>query len=78
MKTFTTLTSAAALSLAIAAGAPAFAQMSDAVSTGLAQLGFATDGLMLTEEQELEVQNVINSSDDDDTKKARIEQIIGE
>jgi hypothetical protein len=71
--------SAAALSLALVAGAPAIGQgLDDAAARGLAQLGIqAPPTESLSTEQVAEIQNVLSSTDTDDIKRARIQEILG-
>jgi hypothetical protein len=79
-KTLTTV-SAAALSLSLIAGAPALAQqqLGNQIADRLVAMGFNVDEIgMVSEEQALEIENVLNTSDDDQTKKTRIEEILAE
>jgi hypothetical protein len=71
--------SAAALSLALVAGAPAIGQgLDDAAARGLAQLGIqAPPTESMSTEQVAEIQNVLSSTDTDDVKRARIQEILG-
>ncbi len=79
MKPILTSASALALALALLAGAPAVAQeqTADAVMTGMTQLGMDTEGMVLTEEQVLQVQAVLSTTDDDRIKVDRIEELLG-
>ena len=80
MKRLFVAASAAALAVALVAGAPSFAQTqtADAVLTGIAELGINTDGLVLTEEQVLEVQTILNdASQDDAAKVTAINTLLG-
>jgi hypothetical protein len=74
------LLNAAALSFALLAGAPVVAQTqtADAVMAGMAQLGMDTEGLVLTEEQVLQVEAILNDAGPDDSAKvAQINQLLG-
>lgn len=69
--------SAVALSLALLTGAPAGAQgVDDTTARGLAVLGVSVPDALSTE-QALQIQNVINSTDNDEAKRAQIQQILG-
>lgn len=75
---------ATASSLAVAfvlfAGAPAVAQveLAENIQTGLSELGIATDGLVLTEDQVMQIENVLNdASASEADKTAQINAIIG-
>ena len=70
--------SAALLSLSMMAGTPAVAQgtLDDAVTAQLISLGFTPDDWVITEEQTLELQNVLSSADSDDEKEARVRSIM--
>src|SRR5690606_183276 len=74
----TAAASAALLSLALMAGTPAVAQgtLDDAVTAQLISLGFTPDDWVMTEEQVLELQNVLSSTDSDDEKSARVRNIM--
>jgi hypothetical protein len=70
-----------ALALALAlAGAPLAAQgFDDATAAGLAKLGIQGPPVeALSVEQQAEIQNVLNSGDTDDAKRAQIDLILGE
>lgn len=73
--------SAAALGAALLAAAPVatFAQQqtADAVMDGMAAIGIKTDGLVLTEEQVLEIEAVLNTEVDQSEKVAKINEILG-
>jgi hypothetical protein len=72
--------SAAALSLSLLAAIPASAQSAQLeadVAAQLTELGFNTDEMMVTDEQVLEIENVLNSDDEDDIKRQRVEEIVG-
>ncbi len=71
--------SAAMLSLALVAGVPAVAQeqTADAVMTGMAELGMDTEGLVLTEDQVLQIQTILNGTNDDNEKVDEINQLLG-
>jgi hypothetical protein len=73
-----------AVSLAVAAFlvgvSPAMAQveLAENIQTGLSELGIATDGLVLTEEQVAQIENVLNDASMDAAgKTAEINAIIG-
>lgn len=70
--------SAALLSLSMMAGVPAIAQerLDDAVTAQLISLGFTPDDWVMTEEQTLELQNVLSSGDSDDEKEAQVRSIM--
>jgi len=70
--------SAALLAITLLGGAPAFAQdqTADAVMTGMAELGMEVEGLVLTEEQVLEIQAVLNDTIDDTAKVTAIETLL--
>ena len=78
-RTLLSAASAAALSLALVAGTPILAQgLDDAAARGLAQLGIqAPPTESMTTEQVAEIQNVLSSTDTDESKRARIQQILG-
>jgi len=79
MKRLIVAASAAALSAALLVGAPTFAQTqtADAVLTGIAELGIPTEGLVLTEEQVLQVQTILNGADGNEDKVAKINTLLG-
>lgn len=79
MKRLLVATSAAALSAALLVGAPTFAQTqtADAVLTGIAELGIPTEGLVLTEDQVLEVEAILNGTEGDADKVAKINTLLG-
>lgn len=72
---------AAALGAVIFAAAPVatFAQQqtADAVMDGMEALGMKTDGLVLTEEQVLQIEAVLNGTEQDSMKVSKIDEIIG-
>ncbi len=74
--------SAALLTAAVLTTAPAFSQDSELiaeVTVGLTELGFMTENLEnLTDEQAAEIKNVLDSADDDETKKMAIEALMAE
>ena len=74
-----TAVSAAVLSLSLLAG-PALSQVQLAaeVLEKLTMLGFDMTDVVVTEEQVLELENVLNSTDEDDAKKMQIEEILAE
>ena len=73
------IATAAALAMALS-GMPLFAQgFDDATAAGLAKLGIQAPPVeAMSVEQHAEIQNVIASSDSDDTKRRQIELILGE
>lgn len=80
MKTMLATASAIALSFALLTGAPVVAQeqTADAVMTGMSELGMDVEGMVLTEEQVLQIQAILNEgSEEDETKVARIEELLG-
>jgi hypothetical protein len=74
-----TAASAAILSLALMAGTPALAQMEldEAVNGQLISLGFVPGDWVLTEEQVIELQNVLASNDTDGEKQEQVRKIVG-
>lgn len=80
-RTFFSAVSAAALSLALVAGAPAIGQerqLQDSTRAGLAALGVDADVIpALTTSQVTEIEAVLNGSDPRDIKVSRINQIVG-
>ena len=78
-RTLLSAANAAALSLALVAGTPILAQgLDDAAARGLAQLGIqAPPTESLSTEQVAQIQNVLSSTDADDAKRARIQEILG-
>lgn len=80
MTRFLSAASAAALSLALLAGAPLVAQeqTADAVMAEMAELGIDTEGMVLTEEQVLQIQAILSEgSEEEETKVSRIEELLG-
>ncbi len=80
MKRLLSAASAAALSLALLAGAPLVAQeqTADAVMTGMAELGMDVEGMVLTEEQVLQIQAILSEGSEEETTKVdRIEELLG-
>jgi hypothetical protein len=76
-----TAASAAILSLSLLAGTPALAQtqaLDDAVTAQLVTLGFLPGDWVLTEEQMLEIQNVVSSNEPDGEKQEQVKRIVGE
>ncbi len=71
--------SAALLSVSLLAGAPALAQaqLDDAVSAQLISLGFMPADWVITEEQSLELQNVLSSNETDEIKQGQVRKIMG-
>jgi hypothetical protein len=71
---------ASATALVLALSAPAFGQgFDDAAAAGLAKLGIQAPAVeTMSTEQVAEITNVLASTDADDIKRARIEEIIGE
>ena len=79
MKLMLSTASAVALSFALLAGAPVAAQeqTADAVMSEMATLGMDTEGMVLTEEQVLQIQAVLNDAGNDDEETvAQIEMLI--
>ncbi len=76
---FLAATSAALVSLTLLAGAPASAQaqLAAEVMDQLAALDLDPTGWVLTEEQVLQIENVLNSTESDDTKVDQIKEIAG-
>ncbi len=77
---FLTAVSAAALSLSLLATVPAGAQeqqLSDSSAIGMSALGIDTTGVVVTADQSAMIENVLGSSDQDDIKRGRIQQILG-
>ena len=72
--------SAAVLSLGLLVATPGLAQveLGQSVVNGLTELGIDPEGWVLTEEQVLQLENVLNSDDSEDEKRAQIEAIVGE
>jgi hypothetical protein len=69
-----------AVVLVLTGVAPAMAQveLAENIQTGLSELGIATDGLVLTEEQVLQIENILNDASMDAAgKTAQINEIIG-
>jgi hypothetical protein len=63
---------------ATATGRLGVRQLTDSVSSGMAQLGVDTSGVdMLTVGELAEIEGVLNTSDDPGVKRARIEEIMG-
>lgn len=80
MKHFLVGLSAAALSAALLAAGPMLAQTqtADAVLTGMSALGINVDGLVLTEDQVLQVEAILNDAGQDDASKvAAIDTLLG-
>ena len=80
MKFMLTTASAVALSFALLAAAPVAAQeqTADAVMNGMTQLGMDVEGLVLTEEQVLQIQAILNEgSEEDQNKVDRINELLG-
>lgn len=77
-KSLTAITSAAALTLALGVGMPALAQaqLEDEAVATLEGMGFEVDTSTLTEEQVLEITNVLNSDQPEDEKKMAIEALF--
>lgn len=72
--------STAGLALALLAGAPALAQEQTAaeVMTELEQMGIDTDGLVLTEDEVLQIDLILSGTDTDVVKKAEIEALMAD
>ncbi len=80
MNRFLAAASAAALSVALLSGAPTFAQTqtADAVMTGMSELGMNVEGLVLTEEQVLQVEAILNDAGQTpEDKTAAINALLG-
>jgi hypothetical protein len=73
------LSAISAAAVAVALSAPAFAQgLDDATAAGLAQLGIQAPAVeTMTVEQVAQIKNVLSSTDANDVKRMRIEEIIG-
>jgi hypothetical protein len=71
--------SAAALSLGLLAAGPALAQvqLAEEVEAKLTMLGIDTT-MIVTEEQLLEIEGVLNTNDSDDTKTEAIKVILAQ
>jgi hypothetical protein len=67
------------MALALLAGSPVGAQQqtADAVMDGMAQLGIETEGLVLTEEQVLQVETILNGTGEESEKVSQINQLLG-
>ncbi len=78
MRRLTIAAAAAAVSVFVVAGAPAFAQeqTADAALTGMAQLGIDTEGVMLTEEQVLQITAILSDAGLDDAEKTEQINVI--
>ena len=75
-----TAISAAALSAALMTGVPAMSQermLSDSATSGMAALGMNTTDTMVTADQAAQIENVLGSTDTDEIKRGRIEEILG-
>jgi hypothetical protein len=72
--------SAAAFAMSLAALTPALAQaqLSEEVTAKVTGLGIDLTDVVLTEEDVLEIENVLNGTDDDATKTMAIEEIVAE
>lgn len=74
--------SAAALALAVSATVPVSAQaqqLQDSVASGLAAIGYDTSGVgTITSDQAAQIENVLNSTDADEQKVARVDAILGQ
>jgi hypothetical protein len=77
-RSFVATVSAALLTAALSLPALAQVQLAEEVATKLSELGFQVDGLVLTEEQVMQIENVVNSTDEEDAKKEQINQILAE
>lgn len=80
MKRYVLAASAAALSISLMAGVPAWSQAELAAEAmeKATMLGVDLTDVVLTEEQVLEIENVLNSDDEDASKTEMINQIIAE
>lgn len=69
------------LALGLIAGAPvvtmAQVQTAEAVLDQMAALGMKTEGLVLTEDQVLQIESILNGTDDDSAKVAAINELLG-
>jgi hypothetical protein len=79
-RTLIATVSAAALAVSLAAHTPALAQaqLSEEVTAKVTGLGIDLTDVVLTEEDVLEIENVLNGTDDDATKTMAIEEIVAE
>jgi hypothetical protein len=79
-RTLIATVSAAALAVSLAALTPALAQaqLSEEVTAKVTGLGIDLTDVVLTEEDVLEIENVLNGTDDDATKTMAIEAIVAE
>jgi hypothetical protein len=79
-RTLIATVSAAALAVSLAALTPALAQaqLSEEVTAKVTGLGIDLTDVVLTEEDVLEIENVLNGTDDDATKTMAIEEIVAE
>lgn len=75
-----TAISAALVSVPLLAGAPALAQaqLSDSVQAQVVGLGFDPAEWTLTPEQLLQIENVLGSTDDEQSKVDQINNIVAE
>ncbi|MBP7003105.1 hypothetical protein [Amaricoccus sp.] len=71
---------AAALALALMSAPAALAQAetAEAVLDQMAALGVEVEGLVLTEDQVLRIESVLDGTDGDEAKVAEIEKILAE
>ena len=80
MERFLSTASAAALAFALVAGAPVIAQeqTAEAAIAGMSQLGMNVDGLVLTNDQVLQITSILNDEGSDPEEKvARINELLG-
>ena len=80
VKSMLSTASAVALSFALLAGVPAGAQeqTADAVMNEMSELGMDVEGMVLTEEQVLQIQAILGEGSEEDTTKVdRINELLG-
>ena len=79
MKRLVSVLAAGATALVLLAGTPVGAQQqtADAVMDGMEQLGIETDGLVMTEEQVLQVETILNGTGEESEKVLQINQLLG-
>ena len=75
-------TASAAVFAAVLSAAPVFAdnhgEVLEEIQQGMTGLGMDASTDDITEEQALQIQNVLNGTDDDETKKMAIEALLAE
>jgi hypothetical protein len=75
-----TAASAAALTLSLLSGAPVLAQaqqLDESTVAGLENIGIDTAGLVISEDQAGQIEDVLASGDEDAVKRAQVEEILG-